>query len=57
MSKLIPLNDSLIVGLEARNLSMQFGSNLALNDLNFTVNKGEVFCLLGQNDSLNTITT
>lgn len=48
--------DSSIIGLEARNLSMRFGDKIALNNLNFRVNKGEVFCLLGQNGAGKTTT-
>jgi len=42
--------------LEAKNLCMQFGNKLALNNLSFKVNKGEIFCLLGQNGAGKTTT-
>jgi len=42
--------------LEARDLCMQFGHNIALDKLNFKVNKGEIFCLLGQNGAGKTTT-
>jgi ABC-type sugar transport system ATPase subunit len=35
--------------VELRNVSKSFGSVLALNDLNFDVEAGEVHCLLGDN--------
>ena len=34
--------------LEAKNLCMQFGHKLALNNLSFKVNKDKIFCLLGK---------
>lgn len=42
--------------LEARGLSMHFGQNIALDKLNFKVNQGEIFCLLGQNGAGKTTT-
>lgn len=35
--------------LSARNLSMRFGGVLAVNDVSFDINKGEVFTLIGPN--------
>lgn len=35
--------------LEARNLCKQFGSQIALDDVSFRVDPGEIFCLLGAN--------
>jgi ABC-2 type transport system ATP-binding protein len=42
--------------LQAMQLSKQYGSHTALSNLNLTVNKGEVFCLLGQNGAGKTTT-
>jgi ABC-2 type transport system ATP-binding protein len=42
--------------LEAVQLSKQYKDHSALNNLNLTVNKGEVFCLLGQNGAGKTTT-
>lgn len=42
--------------LEASALSMQFGHTKALDNLNFTVRSGEIFCLLGQNGAGKTTT-
>lgn len=42
--------------LEAVQLSKQYKDHRALNNLNLTVNKGEVFCLLGQNGAGKTTT-
>ncbi len=35
--------------LQATSLSKKYGEHTALNALNLAVNKGEIFCLLGQN--------
>lgn len=35
--------------LQANNLTKKYGENIALNNLNLTIEAGEVFCLLGQN--------
>ncbi len=35
--------------IEIRNVSKQFGSNLALKGINFTLNEGEVAALIGEN--------
>jgi len=37
------------VAIQASNLSVHFGKNKALSDVNFSVEKGEVFALLGGN--------
>jgi ABC-2 type transport system ATP-binding protein len=42
--------------LQAVQLSKQYKGHAALNNLNLTVNKGEVFCLLGQNGAGKTTT-
>jgi ABC-2 type transport system ATP-binding protein len=42
--------------LQAVQLSKQYKGHAALNKLNLTVNKGEVFCLLGQNGAGKTTT-
>lgn len=42
--------------LQAVQLSKQYKGHTALNNLNLTVNKGEVFCLLGQNGAGKTTT-
>lgn len=42
--------------LEIKNLNKSYGQHLALKGLNLTVNKGEVFCLLGQNGAGKTTT-
>ncbi len=44
------------IGLEAKNLSKSYGNTVALNNLNFQVNKGEIYCLLGQNGAGKTTT-
>ena len=33
--------------LEIRHLSKTFGTNLVLKDIDFTVNKGDVTCIIG----------
>lgn len=38
--------------LEARNLSKYYNGKPALAEVNFTVNKGDVFCLQGDFDKL-----
>ncbi|OAV45684.1 ABC transporter ATP-binding protein [Lewinella sp. 4G2] len=43
-------------GLEAINLRKSYGSTVALDDLNFSVSGGEVYCLLGQNGAGKTTT-
>lgn len=42
--------------LQAIKLTKQYGKNIALNHLNLTVQKGEIFCLLGQNGAGKTTT-
>ena len=42
--------------LEAINLSKIYGDQPALNDLNLTIEKGEIFALLGQNGAGKTTT-
>ncbi len=42
--------------LEARGILKTFGSKVALKHLNFRVNKGEIYCLLGQNGAGKTTT-
>ena len=42
--------------LEAINLTKMYGEKKALNRLNLTVDKGEIFCLLGQNGAGKTTT-
>ncbi|MGB0839961.1 MAG: ABC transporter ATP-binding protein [Chitinophagales bacterium] len=42
--------------LEAKNLSKVYGNTVALNNLNFKVNKGDIYCLLGQNGAGKTTT-
>ncbi|SFM57515.1 ABC-2 type transport system ATP-binding protein [Chitinophaga sp. YR627] len=42
--------------LSAEQLSKQYNGTLALNNLNLSVDKGEVFCLLGQNGAGKTTT-
>ena len=42
--------------LQTNNLTKKYGEQVALNNLNLTVNKGEIFCLLGQNGAGKTTT-
>ena len=35
--------------LKASNLTKTYGTHKALDQLNLSVDKGEIFCLLGQN--------
>ncbi len=42
--------------LEAINLTKTYGKHQALNQLNLSVDKGEIFCLLGQNGAGKTTT-
>lgn len=42
--------------LQATGLTKKYGEHTALNALNLTVNKGEIFCLLGQNGAGKTTT-
>ena len=42
--------------LQANNLSKKYGEHIALNNLNLTIEAGEVFCLLGQNGAGKTTT-
>jgi ABC-2 type transport system ATP-binding protein len=42
--------------LQAKNLTKEFNGRSALNALNLSVNKGEVYCLLGQNGAGKTTT-
>lgn len=43
-------------GLECKALTKTYGSKYALNKLSFRVQKGEIFCLLGQNGAGKTTT-
>lgn len=43
-------------GLEAVDLCKNYGEAIALDKLNFKVNKGEIYCLLGQNGAGKTTT-
>ena len=45
-----------MVALQTNNLTKKYGEQVALNNLNLTVNKGEIFCLLGQNGAGKTTT-
>ena len=42
--------------IETKNLTKKFGQNTALNNLNFKVNEGEIFCFLGANGAGKTTT-
>lgn len=42
--------------LQAKSLTKTYGEHTALNALNLTINKGEIFCLLGQNGAGKTTT-
>ena len=42
--------------LQANNLTKKYGEHIALNNLNLTIEAGEVFCLLGQNGAGKTTT-
>ncbi|QIH40109.1 ATP-binding cassette domain-containing protein [Flavobacterium sp. Sr18] len=42
--------------LTAKNLTKKYGNQIALNDLNLTIKKGEIFALLGQNGAGKTTT-
>ncbi len=42
--------------LQTTNLTKKYGEHTALNNLNLSVNKGEIFCLLGQNGAGKTTT-
>jgi len=42
--------------LQANSLTKKYGEHTALNGLNLTVQKGEIFCLLGQNGAGKTTT-
>lgn len=42
--------------LQAINLTKKYDQHIALNNLNLTIEKGEVFCLLGQNGAGKTTT-
>ncbi len=42
--------------LQTIDLSKQYGEHVALNDLNLSIEKGEIFCLLGQNGAGKTTT-
>ena len=45
-----------MTALQTTNLTKKYGEQFALNNLNLTVNKGEIFCLLGQNGAGKTTT-
>ncbi|TEB41372.1 ATP-binding cassette domain-containing protein, partial [Flavobacterium circumlabens] len=42
--------------LTAENLTKKYGDHIALNALNLTIKKGEIFALLGQNGAGKTTT-
>ena len=42
--------------IETRNLSKKFGQNTVLDNLNFSVSQGEIFCFLGANGAGKTTT-
>ena len=42
--------------IEARNLTKQYGDFIAVNDISFTVKKGEIFGFLGPNGAGKTTT-
>jgi ABC-2 type transport system ATP-binding protein len=42
--------------LQAKNLTKKYGEHTALNNLNLTIEAGEIFCLLGQNGAGKTTT-
>jgi ABC-2 type transport system ATP-binding protein len=42
--------------LKAENLTKKYGDTIALNNLNLTIEAGEIFCLLGQNGAGKTTT-
>lgn len=42
--------------IEVRNLQMRYGENIVLNDVNFTVHRGEIVVLLGPNGAGKTTT-
>jgi ABC-2 type transport system ATP-binding protein len=42
--------------LQATGLTKKYGEHTALNALNLTINRGEIFCLLGQNGAGKTTT-
>jgi len=44
------------VGLEAKGLNKSYGDTVALKNLNFKVDPGDVYCLLGQNGAGKTTT-
>lgn len=56
MTSLSNVKNPSAYSLEARSLCMQFGNTIALDNLNFKVKKGEIFCLLGQNGAGKTTT-
>jgi len=56
MNKLVIKEKNSEILLEARGISKNFGNKVALKDLNFKVNKGEIYCLLGQNGAGKTTT-
>ena len=42
--------------IETKKLTKKFGKNIALNNLDFNVEKGEIFCFLGANGAGKTTT-
>jgi len=56
MNKVVVKEKNSEILLEARGISKNFGNKVALKDLNFKVNKGEIYCLLGQNGAGKTTT-
>lgn len=45
-----------MIALQAMDLNKTYKGNTAVNKLNLTINKGEIFCLLGQNGAGKTTT-
>jgi len=45
-----------MISLQTHSLSKKYGEQIALDNLNLTVYKGEIFCLLGQNGAGKTTT-
>ena len=45
-----------MTALQTTNLTKKYGEQVALNNLSLTINKGEIFCLLGQNGAGKTTT-
>ncbi|NHJ02921.1 MAG: ABC transporter ATP-binding protein [Candidatus Heimdallarchaeota archaeon] len=52
----MPLNDKRPIDIEIKNLSKTFGDVQAVNQLDLTINRGEIFCLVGPNAAGKTTT-